>query len=96
MKPSRLTAPRSAAGIRGGLPERFFRLLRRLRAGKFSLAVDLQGNGESAWLTRLTGAPARWGVVHKPRRRQPSHTAWTGGAKSTRRKCTWNCSSIAA
>ena len=47
----------------------FFSLLRRLRAGKFSLAVDLQGNGESAWLTRLTGAPRRWGIVHKPRRR---------------------------
>ena len=47
----------------------FFRLLRRLRAGKFSLAVDLQGNGESAWLTRFTSAPQRWGIVHKPRRR---------------------------
>ena len=51
------------------IAKEFFRLLRRLRAGKFSLAVDLQGNGESAWLTRLTGAPACWGVVHKPRRR---------------------------
>jgi ADP-heptose:LPS heptosyltransferase len=48
---------------------KFFRLLRRLRAGKFSLVVDLQGNGESAWLTRLTGAPQRWGVVHKSGRR---------------------------
>ena len=48
----------------------FFRLLRQLRAGKFSLAVDLQGNGESAWLTRLTGAPQRWGIVHKPGRRR--------------------------
>ena len=47
-----------------------FRLLRCLRAGKFSLAVDLQGNGESAWLTRFTGAPHRWGVVHKPGRRR--------------------------
>jgi ADP-heptose:LPS heptosyltransferase len=47
----------------------FFRLLRRLRAGKFSLAVDLQGNGESAWLVRLTGARRRWGVIHKPGRR---------------------------
>ncbi len=43
----------------------FFHLLRQLRAGKFSLAVDLQGNGESAWLARLTGASQRWGVVHK-------------------------------
>ena len=41
------------------------RLLRRLRSGKFALAVDLQGNGESAWLTRLTGARQRWGAVHK-------------------------------
>jgi ADP-heptose:LPS heptosyltransferase len=46
-----------------------FGLIRRLRVAKFSLAVDLQGNGESAWLTRLTGAPQRWGVVHKPGRR---------------------------
>lgn len=46
-----------------------YRLLRRLRAEKFSLAVDLQGNGESAWLTRFTGAKQRWGVVHKSGRR---------------------------
>ncbi|HEY5345071.1 MAG TPA: glycosyltransferase family 9 protein, partial [Verrucomicrobiae bacterium] len=36
------------------IAKEFFRLLRQLRAGKFSLAVDLQGNGESAWLTRFT------------------------------------------
>ena len=47
-----------------------FRLLRRLRAGKFSLALDLHGNGESAWLTRLSGAPQRWGFVKKPSRRR--------------------------
>ncbi len=47
------------------LAEEFFRLFRQLRAGKFSLTVDLQGNGESAWLARLTGAARRWGVVHK-------------------------------
>ena len=45
------------------------RLLRQLRRGKFNLAVDLQGNGESAWLTRLTGARQRWGAVHKAGRR---------------------------
>lgn len=45
------------------------RLLRQLRSEKFTLAVDLQGNGESAWLTRLTGARQRWGVVHKANRR---------------------------
>ena len=45
------------------LPE-FFRLLRSLRAGKFSLVIDLQGYGETAWLTRLTGARERWGTVY--------------------------------
>ena len=48
--------------LRAG-PE-FFRLLRRLRAGKFSLVIDLQGYGETAWLTRLTGARERWGTVY--------------------------------
>jgi ADP-heptose:LPS heptosyltransferase len=43
----------------------FSRLLWQLRTSKFSLAVDLQGNGESAWLTRMTGAKQRWGIVHK-------------------------------
>ena len=61
------------AAFRSGNPWRMggdlFRLLRRLRAGEFSLAVDLQGNGESAWLSRLTGARQRWGAVHKPSRR---------------------------
>ena len=52
------------------IAKEFFHLLRQLRAGKFSLAVDLQGNGESAWMTRITGAPQRWGVVHKPSRRR--------------------------
>jgi ADP-heptose:LPS heptosyltransferase len=42
----------------------FFRLLRRLRAGKFSIVIDLQGYGETAWLTRLTGARERWGTVY--------------------------------
>lgn len=59
--------------LRGSNPFRIggelFHLLRRLRAGKFSLTVDLQGNGESGWLTRLTGAAQRWGVVHKSGRR---------------------------
>ena len=45
------------------VPE-FFSLFRRLRAGKFSLVIDLQGYGETAWLTRLTGAPERWGTVY--------------------------------
>jgi ADP-heptose:LPS heptosyltransferase len=50
-------------------------LLRGLRGGRFSLAVDFQGYGETAWLTRFTGAPRRWG--------RPSGTgrkwAYTGG-----------------
>lgn len=61
----------------GGL----FRLVRRLRAGKFSLCVDFQGNGESGWLARLTGAPERWGLVHKPGRRW----AFTHSAESDAR-----------
>lgn len=65
--------PLDRAALRGGNPLRMadelFRLLRCLRAGKFSLAVDLQGNGESAWLTRVTGARQRWGAFQKPARR---------------------------
>ncbi len=40
-------------------------LLRRLRKEKFSLAVDFQGYGETAWLTRWSGAPQRWGSVYE-------------------------------
>jgi ADP-heptose:LPS heptosyltransferase len=47
----------------------FLGLLRRMRAGKFSLVVDFQGYGETAWLTRLTGAPQRWAQVHRAGRR---------------------------
>ncbi len=42
----------------------FLSLLGRLRTGKFSLVVDFQGYGETAWLARLTGAPRRWGNVY--------------------------------
>jgi len=45
------------------VPE-LFRLLCRLRGGKFDLVVDFQGYGETAWLARLTGAPQRWGSVY--------------------------------
>jgi len=44
-------------------------LLRRLRAQKFSMVVDFQGYGETALLTRLTGAPQRWGAVYRGSRR---------------------------
>jgi len=44
-------------------------LFRRLRRGKFSLVVDFQGYGETAWLAWLSGAPQRWGSVYGPGRR---------------------------
>jgi len=46
-----------------------FSLFRRLRRGKFSLVVDFQGYGETAWLAWLSGAPQRWGNVYGPGRR---------------------------
>ncbi|HEX9046283.1 MAG TPA: glycosyltransferase family 9 protein [Verrucomicrobiae bacterium] len=57
-----LKNPRRAA------PE-FLRLVRRLWTGSFALAVDLQGYGETAWLTRLSGARQRWGTVYGHGRR---------------------------
>jgi ADP-heptose:LPS heptosyltransferase len=61
------------AVLRSGNPLRvvpeFFGLLRRLRAENFSLAVDFQGNGETAWLARVTSAPERWGILEGGRRR---------------------------
>jgi ADP-heptose:LPS heptosyltransferase len=50
------------------LPE-LFGMLRRLRAGRFSLAIDLQGYGETAFLTFFTGAKERWGSVYREGRR---------------------------
>jgi len=44
----------------------FFALVRRLRRGRFSLAVDFQGYGETAWLSWLSGASERWSGVHQP------------------------------
>ncbi|MEI9865246.1 MAG: glycosyltransferase family 9 protein [Limisphaerales bacterium] len=62
--------PLERAALRSKNPcrvlSRFFSLLRRLRAGKFDLVVDFQSNGESAWLTRMTGAKQRWGSVYNP------------------------------
>ena len=46
-----------------------FSMFRQLRRGKFSLAVDFQGYGETAWLTWLTGAPQRWGSVYSTGRK---------------------------
>jgi len=65
------------SGHPGKMASEFFRLLRRLRAGKFSLTVDFQGFGETAWLARITGAPQRWGSVYGPGR----NWAYTRGEK---------------
>jgi len=61
------------AALRSGnplkvLPE-FFGLLRRLRGGRFDLALDLQGYSETAWLARLSGAPERWGTIYSQGRK---------------------------
>ena len=61
------------ASFKSGNPKRIlqeaFFLMRRLRGGKFSLVVDFQGFGETAWFARLSGAPHRWGNVYGPGRR---------------------------
>lgn len=49
------------------IPE-LFGLLRRLRAGRFSLVADFQGYGETAWLSWWSGAPERWGSLYGPGR----------------------------
>jgi ADP-heptose:LPS heptosyltransferase len=65
--------PLNRARYRSGNPLHIWRetftLFRRLRRGKFSLAVDFQGYGETAWLSRLSGAPQRWASVHTTPRR---------------------------
>ncbi|MEI8289507.1 MAG: glycosyltransferase family 9 protein [Verrucomicrobiota bacterium] len=54
--------------FRSGNPFKIFpslgRLLRALRKGHFDLVLDFQGYGETAWLTRITGASQRWGSVY--------------------------------
>ena len=59
--------------LRSGNPLRvvpaFLGLLRRFRAGRFSLVVDFQGYGETAGLSRLTGAAERWGTIYSSGRR---------------------------
>jgi ADP-heptose:LPS heptosyltransferase len=45
-------------------------LMRSLRSARFSLAVDLQGYGETALLSRWTGAARRWGVAHRAWRKR--------------------------
>src|SRR6202041_3928922 len=46
----------------------FSHLVYQLRAGKFSLVLDFQGYGETAWLARLTGAARRGSSFYHPRR----------------------------
>jgi ADP-heptose:LPS heptosyltransferase len=60
---------RFQSGNPGAILSEAFSLFRRLRRGRFSLVVDFQGYGETAWLARLTGAPQRWGNVYGPGRR---------------------------
>lgn len=43
-------------------------LLGRIRAQCPGLAIDFQGYGETALLTRASGAPERWGTVYRPGR----------------------------
>ena len=45
-----------------------WQLLARLRRPKFTHAIDLHGFGETALLTRWTGANARWGIVYRKAR----------------------------
>lgn len=40
-------------------------LLGKLRRGKYSLVIDLQGYGETAALSRWAAAPERWGIVYR-------------------------------
>src|SRR5437899_405359 len=59
---------RGKLGLKGILEETLS-VLRALRAGNFSLAIDFQGYGETALMTRWTGAPERWGIVERTTRK---------------------------
>ena len=88
------------AALRSGnplkiLPE-FFGLLRRLRAGKFSLAIDFQSYGETAWLARITGASQRWGSVYGPVANGPTRGASTATTKCKSPILIFHCSNNAA
>lgn len=65
-----ITVDRSAfqRGRLGIIARETFSLLRTFRRRKFSLAIDLQGYGETALLTWLTRAPQRWGCVYREAR----------------------------
>ncbi|HEV2329838.1 MAG TPA: glycosyltransferase family 9 protein [Verrucomicrobiae bacterium] len=51
----------------GGLRE-LMNLWRGISGTRYDLVVDLQGYGETAWLSWLTRAPERWGLIHRPSR----------------------------
>jgi ADP-heptose:LPS heptosyltransferase len=67
-----------------------FTLLRRLRGGRFSLVVDFQGYGETAWLARWSSAAQRWGNLDHATRRW----VYTGGTRRNLRihPAEWNLS----
>jgi ADP-heptose:LPS heptosyltransferase len=44
------------------------KMLSGLRRGRFDLAVDFQGFGETGLLSWWTRAPQRWGIVYRPAR----------------------------
>jgi len=43
-------------------------VLRRIQQQRPDLTIDLQGYGETAWLTWASGAAERWGTVYRPGR----------------------------
>ncbi|HEV2318598.1 MAG TPA: glycosyltransferase family 9 protein [Verrucomicrobiae bacterium] len=51
----------------GGLKE-ILKLWRRLSRKHFDLVVDFQSYGETAWLSWLTRAPQRWGLINRASR----------------------------
>ena len=68
-----LNRARYRSGNPGHIWRETYSLFRRLRGGKFSLVVDFQGYGETAWLALLSGAPQRWASVQTT----PRHWAYT-------------------
>ncbi|HEY1663376.1 MAG TPA: glycosyltransferase family 9 protein [Verrucomicrobiae bacterium] len=66
------------------------RLIHELRKRKFSLVIDFQGYGETAWVSWLSGAPERWSSIY----RQARGWACTRGAwrDNTIHPAQWNLS----
>ena len=71
--------------LRSGNPlktvREFSSLIYQLRKGRFSLVLDFQGYGETAWLSRLTGAARRGSSFHHPGR-QWAYTLSPAGDES--------------